>query len=33
MLTKISLLVLYHRIFVTPIFRLATKIIGVIVIL
>jgi hypothetical protein len=33
MLTKLSLLVLFHRIFVTPTFRNATKIIGMIVVL
>lgn len=33
MLTKISLLMLFHRIFVTPAFRISTKIIGVIVVL
>ena len=33
MLTKISLLMLFHRIFITPAFRMATKFIGVIVIL
>lgn len=33
MLTKISLLMLFHRIFITPAFRMATKVIGVIVIL
>lgn len=33
MLAKISLLMLFHRIFITPGFRMATKIIGAIVIL
>ena len=33
MLSKISLLMLFHRIFITPAFRMATKVIGTIVIL
>lgn len=33
MLSKISLLMLFHRIFITPVFRVATKIIGITMIL
>ncbi|MCJ1403436.1 hypothetical protein MMC11_006659 [Xylographa trunciseda] len=33
LMTKISLLILYHRIFITPGFRLATKVLGVVMIL
>ena len=33
MLSKISLLILFHHIFIIPSFRMATKVIGVIVIL